>query len=166
MSLYTPPPSVLTASKTTIGALFHRRVPVQPQQTAVIDGDRSLNYAELDDRSNRLAQAILAMGLERGDRLALLARNCMEYIEIELAAAKAGIIVAALNWRLADRELQHSVQLVEPKLIIVQSDLAAALDRLNLPPCQRIVIGGDYENVLANAHNSYCLLYTSDAADE
>jgi fatty-acyl-CoA synthase len=146
---------VLTASKTTIGALFHRRVPVQPQQTAVIDGDRSLNYAELDDRSNRLAQAILAMGLKRGDRLALLARNCMEYIEIELAAAKTGIIVAALNWRLADRELQHSVQLVEPKLIIVQADLAAALDRLDLPPCQRIVIGGDYENVLANARNSY-----------
>ena len=155
MSLYVPPQAVLSAGKATIGALFHRRVPAHPERRAVVDGGRSLNYAELEERSNRLAQALAARGLARGDRVALLARNCLEYIEIELAAAKTGIIIAALNWRLGERELQHCVRLVEPKLLIVQGDLVAMVERLDLPALPHLVIGEDYENVLASAPDSY-----------
>ena len=172
MATYVPPPAVMAAGKSSIGGLFRSYVPVEPGRVAVVDGERSLTYAELDARSNRLAQVMIGLGLERGDRLALLARNCLEYIEIEMAAAKAGIILAALNWRLGDRELRHCVELVEPKALIVQPDLAPAIDRLDLAARPRIVIGEDYENrinaapdrfpdVAIDPEDGLVILYTS-----
>ncbi len=155
MSLYVPPQAVSLSRRASIGALFHARVPVNPDHRAVVDGDRVLNYTELEDRSNRLANSFLDLGLRRGDRVGLLARNCLEYVEIELAAAKAGLILAALNWRLGDRELQHCISLVEPEVVIVQGDLVAALDRLELAPHRRIVLGPDYANILAAASGDY-----------
>jgi fatty-acyl-CoA synthase len=129
--------------------LFHARVPANPHHRAVVDGARVQTYAVLEERSNRLANALLESGLQRGDRVGLLARNRLEYVEIELAAAKAGLIVACLNWRLGDRELRHCVNLVEATVVIVQADLAETLDRLELTPHRRIVLGGDYEDFLA-----------------
>lgn len=155
MSDYSPSAAVLSAGRTTVGALFHRRVPAHPGRLAVVDGERSLTYAALDERSNRLAHVMAARGLARGDRVAVLARNCLEYLEIELAAAKIGVIVAALNWRLGARELTHSVNLVQPKLVIVQAELLAALDALDLAPVDRLVLGGDYEPALAAADPAF-----------
>ncbi|MBT4046272.1 MAG: acyl--CoA ligase [Rhodospirillaceae bacterium] len=150
-----PSENVIASRRGTIGALFHARVPANPDHWAVIAGDRTLSYTELEDRSNRLANSLLAMGLSRGDRVGMLARNCLEYLEVELAAAKTGIILACLNWRLGDRELTHCINLVEPKVIIVQSALTETLDRLDLHPHRRIVIGEDYEEFLAAGSNSY-----------
>ena len=62
MSLYLPPGAVLSSRKATIGALFHSRVPANPQHRAVVDGDRVQSYAVLEERSNRLANALLEMG--------------------------------------------------------------------------------------------------------
>lgn len=155
MTSYIPPKKVYSSGQTNIGALFHRRVSAHPDQIAVVEGSRVLTYRQLEDRSNRLAHLLIDLGLEKGDRVGLLARNCTEYVEVELAAAKAGTIVAALNWRLGDRELRHCVQLVEPKMIIVQSEFIEALDRLELPEIQRIEIGETYENRLAPLPSEY-----------
>jgi acyl-CoA synthetase (AMP-forming)/AMP-acid ligase II len=105
MTSYIPTRTVLSAGQSSIGSLFHSRVAVNPEHPAIVEGERVVTYAELEDRSNRLANYMMQMGLGRGDRVAMFARNCAEYIEVELAAAKAGLIVAALNWRLGDREL-------------------------------------------------------------
>ena len=99
MAPHNPQKDILNASRPTVGALFHGRVAVNPGHRAVVDGDRVMTYAELEERTNRLAHAMMSLGLKRGDRVCLLARNCTEYVEVELAAAKAGLIVAALNWR-------------------------------------------------------------------
>jgi fatty-acyl-CoA synthase len=152
---YQPSHDVLSSRNATIGALFHARVPANPSQRAVVEGTRVLNYLELEERSSRLANALLELGLARGDRVGLLARNCLEYLEVELAAAKAGLILACLNWRLGDRELQHCITLVEPKVVIAQADLTPALDRLEFPPHQRITIGAEYESFMAAASERY-----------
>ena len=155
MPLYVPPQAVMASRRATVGALFHSRVAVNPEHRAVVEGDRVLNYTQLEERSNRLANGLLALGLRRGDRVGLLARNCLEYVEIELAAAKAGLILAALNWRLGDRELRHCISLVEPEVVIVQGDLTAALERLDLPTHRRMALGPDYEEFLAAAPADY-----------
>ncbi len=107
------------------------------------------------ERSNRLAQALLDMGLERGDRVGLLAKNCVEYVEVELAAAKTGIIIAALNWRLAARELTHCIRLVEPKLIVLQPEFVDVLDRLDLPSHRQLTTGDNYEATLESSSPAY-----------
>ena len=104
---------------------------VNPDHRAVVDGDRVITYRALEERSNRLANAMTDAGLDPGDRVGLLARTCAEYVEVELAAAKAGFIVAALSWCLADHELRHCVRLVEPKLLIVGAGFAEILARLD-----------------------------------
>src|SRR5215218_5627671 len=67
--------------------------------------DRSLTYAELDERTNRLAQAMLAAGAGPGARVAYLDRTAPEAVELLLAAAKVGAVAVPLNWRLAEPEL-------------------------------------------------------------
>ena len=151
MSGYVPSSLVSSSRQASVGGLFHARVPANRARRAVVDGDRSLTYEMLETRSNQLANALIAMGLERGDRIALLARNCLEYVEVELGAAKAGVIVAAQNWRLGSRELAHCINLVEPKAVIVQPELAETLDHLELAQHRRIVLGEDYEALLDTA---------------
>ena len=172
MAAYVPPLNVMRSHRGTVGALFHARVIVNPTHRAVVDGDRVLNYEELEERSNQLANALLSQGLQQGDRVGLLARNRLEYVEVELAAAKAGLIVACLNWRLAGRELQHCINLVEASVLIVQEELAQTLDRLDLKEHRRIMLGGDYEAFLDSGtsdfpdldidpENGLVILYTS-----
>jgi len=145
----------MNARHATVGALFHARVPASPGRRAAVEGDRVLTFGELEARTNRLANALLDTGLRRGDRLALLARNCLEYLEIELAAAKAGLVLAALNWRLGDRELTHCINLVEPELVLSQPGLAATLDRLDLVEHRRLVLGSEYEALLARGSDRF-----------
>ena len=158
MASYIPLESTLAAGRSTVGSLFHSRVSVNPQHTAVIEAERSLSYCELERRSNQLANYMLQNGLQRGDRIAILARNCLEYVEVELAAAKAGIIVAALNWRLSERELAHCANLVEARMIFCQPEFVEHLNRLELPGYQQIVLGSAYESCLETAADDYPVL--------
>ena len=139
------------AGRASVGALFRNRARACQARTALIDGARHLTYAAVDARSDRLAQALAARGVRRGERVALLARNCLEYVEVELACAKLGAITAALNWRLAERELAHCINLVEPRVLIHQTEFAAALDALALCPHERIALGAAYEAAIDGA---------------
>ena len=83
-----------------------------PKAVAVIDGDRSLTFAELDNRANRFASAMLAAGLQPGDRVGMLSWNRLEFVEIAAAFGKTGLILVPLNPRGVAREhafiLDHS----------------------------------------------------------
>jgi fatty-acyl-CoA synthase len=146
---------VFDAGRTTVGAAFHANAQASLDRIALSEGERTVTYAALEERSNRLANHLLARGLGFQDRVAILARNCVEYIEVEIAAAKAGLIVAALNWRLGDRELQHCIDLVEPSLIIESPRLSPNLERLELRDVQRLPIGDEYESALAESEATY-----------
>ncbi len=70
-----------------------------PTATAVIDGDRRITYAELDGRSNRVANMLLESGLTAGAHVALQCGNRLEYPEIACGLAKAGMTMIPLNPR-------------------------------------------------------------------
>ena len=129
---YIPANDVLKSGHSTVGSLFSAVANAHPEQVAIVDGDRQLSYREVDDASGRLAALLIARGVVAGDRLAVLARNCAGYLLLELAAAKCGLIVAALNWRLSDRELAHCIDLVTPKLLVIQSEYQEVLERLDI----------------------------------
>ncbi|HET7050672.1 MAG TPA: long-chain-fatty-acid--CoA ligase, partial [Solirubrobacteraceae bacterium] len=81
----------------------------RPDVVAIRCGPRSLTYAELDDRSSRLAQALLAAGVQDGDRVAHLDRTAPEIVELLFGASKVGAVTVPLNWRLAPAELEKIV---------------------------------------------------------
>ncbi len=135
-------PLVDRAAASTVWSLFAAHARVHPGRVAVEDADRVLTYGELHDRVRRLASALSARGVARGSRVALLSENRAEYLELVLAAAELGAIVACQNWRLAAPELAHCLQLVEPTCIVVSPRYAARVEG------GKIVFGEDYERML------------------
>ncbi len=76
-------------------------------------------YAELNERANRLANWMRQeLGVQKGDRVSILAMNCVPYIDLFYGLAKIGAILAPLNWRLAPAELTYIVNDCEPKVLI------------------------------------------------
>ncbi len=92
-----------------------------PEHVAITFHDRTVTYRELDHRSTRLALALLARGLDRGARVASVTENHPEHVVLLFACAKAGLILAPLNWRLAPDELRLQVELFDPSLIVVSA---------------------------------------------
>ncbi len=92
-----------------------------PEHIAIAFHSRTMTYRELDDRSTRLALALLARGLEPGARVASVTENHPEHVVLLFACAKAGLILAPLNWRLAPDELRMQVELFDPSLLVVSS---------------------------------------------
>ena len=70
-----------------------------PDADAVIDGDRKLSYSALHDRSSRVANVLLARGLQVGDRVAFMCGNRLEYPEVAAGVAKAGMVMVPISPR-------------------------------------------------------------------
>jgi malonyl-CoA/methylmalonyl-CoA synthetase len=83
---------------------------------------REFTFGELDDRSNCVAAALSARGLERGDRLCLYLANCIELIDVYLACVKLGVIFVPINILYRERELNHILADAEPKAVVSNSD--------------------------------------------
>ena len=118
-----------------------------PDRIAVEDGERSVTYTEFQDRICRLANALKARGVERGSCLAILSENRLEYLEVIMAAARLGAIVACQNWRLTPSEIRHCLDLVEPQVIFVSPRHAAKLKTLG--GGDPILLGEAYEQLLS-----------------
>jgi acyl-CoA synthetase (AMP-forming)/AMP-acid ligase II len=146
-----PNPLALAASGLTVGMLFQAQVLNEPHRIALEQDGRTQTFAQLNERVNRLVHALVARGVTRGDRVAMLSENRMEYVELGIAAAKLGVIMACQNWRLADGELNHCLRLIEPKLIIHSERVAPVVSRLDHDCPQTMMLGEEYERALARA---------------
>ena len=107
----------------------------QPHKIGVRDSRRALTYAAWHERASRLANALLGLGLVKGDRVALLAFNTLEWLEIYVALARAGLVAVPVNFRLVGPEITYIVQHSEARAFIVQDSLRAGVDaiRAELP---------------------------------
>tara|TARA_B100000700_G_scaffold283345_1_gene335625 strand:- start:4320 stop:5879 length:1560 start_codon:yes stop_codon:yes gene_type:complete len=97
-----------------------------PQRDAVIDSTsgRRLTFGELDSAARKLANALLGLGLEKGDRVAILSMNSIEYCTLYFACGLAGLVVQPMNWRLAPSELRRIIENGEPRVFITQGQYA------------------------------------------
>lgn len=91
-----------------------------PEKPALVDGDHSLTYAELDRASNQLGNALAAQGVVRGDRVAILSYNRIEYAIATQAVAKIGAILVPINFRLRPAELTHILTNSEASVLILE----------------------------------------------
>ncbi len=137
------------AAQTDVYQLFRNRAAAFPDAIAVEEAGAMTSYAKLFERVDRLAGHFTEIGLSAGDRIAILSRNRIEYLEIELAAAATGLIAACLNWRLVATELHYCITLVSPRLIITEPDLYAQLDQI--PDIPVLSLDTAYEDALAQA---------------
>ena len=164
--------------------LLTDRARLTPRREALIEkgtGQR-YTYAELNDRANRLANWMRTLGVEKGDRVSILAHNGIAYIDLLYGLAKIGAIFAPLNWRLAARELIYIVNDCEPKVLLCGPEFVGLLAEIR-PETQIAhligVGGGQVEGATAYdagletassaeperpplaADDTYAILYTS-----
>ena len=101
-----------------------------PHKIAVRDSHRSLTFAQWHQRCNKLANGLLGLGLQKGDRVALLAYNCAEWMEIYGALAAAGLVAVPINFRLTAPEIGYIATHCEARAFIVQDDLRDRVEEL------------------------------------
>ena len=101
---------------------------LRPAKVGARDSRRTLSYAEWDARASRLAAALLGLGLEKGDRIALLATNAIEWLEIYVALARAGLVAVPVNFRLQPREIAYIVDHAEARAAIVHDPLRPLIE--------------------------------------
>jgi len=119
----------------------------RPDHVAVRHRKRELTYAELDDRSSRLAQALLDAGVRAGSRVAYLDRTAPEIVELLFATAKIGAVTVPLNWRLAPAELAAVVDDAQPPVLVVGETYVPVAEEIGRP--EPIVVGPRYEEWIA-----------------
>lgn len=89
----------------TLGDIPRKSALYFPDKEALVFETTRLTYKQFNDRINRLSNALCKMGFRKGDHLTVLAENTHKYLEVYFAAAKLGICVTPLNFRLSDNEL-------------------------------------------------------------
>lgn len=170
-----------------LGELVRINAEKAPNKLAFKDAKRSLTFREFDLRTNKLANGLLSRGLKKGDKIAVLANNCVEFAEIYIAAAKAGLIVVPLNFRLLPEDLYWIVQNAECKMVMIeQRYYQTTLDNwdlvveFGLDALQSVIIGTlpvgagwsyfedivgagseDYPQISIDPEDTWILLYTS-----
>jgi acyl-CoA synthetase (AMP-forming)/AMP-acid ligase II len=114
-----------------IGALLSANAVRYPNSTAVVFGKKQFSYFELNARACRLANALAASGVSRGDRVASLMNNCHQYIELLFAAAKLGAIYVPVNFRLAPREVKLILDGCRPSILFVGDSVRSTVDAIS-----------------------------------
>jgi fatty-acyl-CoA synthase len=114
----------------TMGEALSRNAWLYPEKCGARDLARSMTFREWNRRSCRLANALLGLGLDKGDRIAVLAYNCVEWMEIYAATAKAGLVAVPINFRLREDEIRYIVEDCAAGAFIVQHDLVESIARV------------------------------------
>jgi acyl-CoA synthetase (AMP-forming)/AMP-acid ligase II len=96
---------------------------LQPAKIGARDSRRALTFAQWSERASRLANALLGLGLMPGDRVALLAYNCVEWMEFYVGLARAGLVAVPINFRLVSPEIEFIVTHCDARAFIVQDEL-------------------------------------------
>ncbi len=119
--------------KTNIGLLLTKRAQICPNREAIVEFERNrrFTFSELNARSNRMANALLALGVCPGDRVAVLLKNSVEFVETYFAVAKIGAVMVPVNWRLVAGEIAFILQDSGARALVYDSDFDEAVTALH-----------------------------------
>ncbi len=154
-----------------------------PNHIALKDKDRSFTYPDLNKRANKLAHSLLSMGLQKGDKFAVLLENSIEIVEAYLAAAKTGLVIAPVHFRFVGQEILKLMENSDAKAFIVHDEFTPIVNSIkkdlpNILPDRYIVVGEkmkgykEYEEFIKdspdtepevhiNCDDPWIILYTS-----
>lgn len=117
-----------------------------PDTAALKDANRAFTYPQMNSRINKLANSLTSLGLQKGDKVAVLLENCIEICELFMATAKAGIIIVPINFRLVSAEVEYIVNNSDARAMVVHDQFAAVVEpirsNLNKIDAQSYVIVG------------------------
>ncbi len=169
-----------------IGEIINVNANKYPNKLALKDARSQLTFKELNERTNKLANGILKSDIKKGDKVAILSNNCIEFMELYIAAAKGGFIVVPLNFRLHPDEISFIINNSDAQWLFVEYRFKEATERiwerakeLGFESVQRVLIAdkpaegwklfedivemgqNSYPNIKVNPEDTWVILYTS-----
>jgi long-chain acyl-CoA synthetase len=131
---------------TTIAEIVRVHAVKRPDAIALVVGECTITFAELDARSSQAAQAFLAAGVGFGDRVAFIEKNGAEFFEVVCGLAKLGAVGVPVNWRLAPPEMAHILQDAQAKALVVGSEFFGHVESIEdrLSTVHTIVAVGEH----------------------
>jgi len=110
--------------------IIKRNARVLNNKIAFIFEEQRVTYRQLMEHVDRVTCGLIEVGLEKGDRIGVLAKNSMEYIYLYGAAAKMGAIMLPINWRLNPQEVEYIISDGSPKIIFAGSEFQTVINPL------------------------------------
>ena len=138
-------------------------------EPALTDRHGTTSWGELDERVNRLVHLLRSLGVQPGERVALLSGNRREVYELIQAAAHSGVLLVPINWHFAADEVRYVVENSGSRALFVDPTYAAAADRLDLPRfdfVDRGVDDGDHHGDTATSASTYETALAGQPANE
>ena len=118
----------------TLRNMIRRNVELNPEKMALIQGDRHYTFGQLARRTGGMSNALLTLGLKKGDRVAILGPNSIENAEAYFSIPNAGLVLVMLNFRLAAPEVLNILKDAAPRAVLVHAayrkTVAEIADRL------------------------------------
>ncbi len=111
-----------------------------PHKTALMMNDESITHQQLNQKTNRIANGLISLGIKAGDRVALLAYNCLDYIPVSYAVAKCGAILVPVNFRYKKNELVYLINNCTPDILIYGSEFSELVAQV-MPELQSTIQG-------------------------
>ena len=137
------------AAEISVAELFQIQAQKTPRALAIINsnGDK-YTYKNFLLRVLKLSTVLIKRGVKPKDRIAIFSENRFEYLELEMACAKIGAIVTAINWRLSDKEANYCINLVKPKIIFFSERFKIKTKLRSIKSLTSIIFGLEYENLI------------------
>lgn len=110
-------------SDITMADGLRRQARIRPDKVAIIYENQVLTYREVDERASRLANGLLGLGFQKGDRIAIYTANRIEYVDFYCGLPKAGLVAVPLNFHMKEDELVYGINTADCKAILVESAL-------------------------------------------
>ena len=138
-----------------LGNLILRNLQLRRDEPAIVFEGRTITHGEFAGRSFQLARALQRLGLRVGDRLAILAQNCPEYLEVYAAGELGGWTTVTINYRLSEPEVAYILSDSRPKVVVCEAPLLDRLSEATRRTLEHIITFGgegpdvDYETALA-----------------
>lgn len=169
-----------------IGDMLRRDAKLYGKKIGLIDGEKKFSYSELNHRVNRLANGFVRFGLEKGNRVAVMANNCHEFVEAYFAVAKVGLVIVPVSTRLSTDEMGYIMGHSDSSVLIYDEEFQKDIDeiRKDIPQVKHFLCirkgheggGDDYESFLQkssedepktqtslNENDMVMIMYTSGA---
>jgi long-chain acyl-CoA synthetase len=128
-----------------VSDIIRRQARIAAHKIGIADEEDEFTYRQVNERSNRLAHGLLALGLTKGARIAFMADNCHQYVEAYFGPAKAGLVLVPVNARFNESEVAYCLTHSESEVLIYQSRFEEIVSkaRPDLPHVKHFIsIGG------------------------
>ena len=152
-------PSTLEYPAVTLHELLEQTAERYPERPATIFLGAKLSYRALNEAANRFAHALLHLGVQQGDRVALMVPNCPQFLIVFYGALKAGAVVVAMNPLYTPRELEYQLNDAEAETLVTLSKFYPTVEAIRRQTALRRVIVTNIKEYLPMARRTLFTLF-------